>query len=253
MHAGRPDADDECRRDLAVGVAAREEVRTSASRGVRPRTSSRPCFRSGGPTSGGASSSRARWASSSSWPARGVAPMRAATACACRSGPLGLAGGAGGDQRLGLAPAASRPPAAGAPAVPSRRRRRPCLRSSLAAGSLELGLGQGEPAVGVGRDGRGLGGGVAGGGQQLPAPPSQSPTAWASRRARASAASSACARSLGAQLDAKLGHVAGPRPRQTVGHDLLGVHPAALPQGELREVGVVEGHIGVHVQGGRRG
>ena len=72
-------------------------------------------------------------------------------------------------------------------------------RRSVAAGALMLGLGQGEPASDVGRDRRGFRGGAASGGEQLPRAVCWWRTASASRRARASAASSACARSPLAQ------------------------------------------------------
>ena len=57
----------------------------------------------------------------------------------------------------------------------------------------------------------------------------------------------------GAEPDAELCQVAGLRPGQAVGHGSVGVCPAALPQRELADVPLVDGHLGVHVHGRRRG
>src|SRR5690348_6082853 len=80
------DADDERRGDLAVGVAAGEEVQDLRLARGQAEDFPGPCFCSGNAAGGGARSSRARWASRSSSRSSGLAPIRAATACASRSG-----------------------------------------------------------------------------------------------------------------------------------------------------------------------
>ena len=108
MDACGLDADDELVGDVGVGVAAgdeREDVDFARSEAEELRPARRRLVGRCG--SGGARSSRARWASSSSSRRSGSAPIRVATVCASRSGMLaGGAGCAGGDERLGLAPAA---------------------------------------------------------------------------------------------------------------------------------------------------
>src|SRR6185437_12927037 len=83
---------------------------------------------------------------------------------------------------------------------------------------------------------------------------SQLRTAPASRRARASAASSACARSpRGAHLDADRRRFGLARLRQTVLDSSVRVGPAALPEGESCEIVLVEAERVVLAPGGPRG
>ena len=136
VDAGRLDADHERRGDLAVGVAAGDErsappPRAASGRGSPPGPASRPAA----PRRGGARSSRARSASSSSSRSRGLAPIRAATACASRSGTLASARErAGGDERLGLAPAAVGRERRALEPLPGRRRLGPRLGSRARRG-----------------------------------------------------------------------------------------------------------------------
>jgi hypothetical protein len=77
------------------------------------------------------------------------------------------AGRARGDQRLGLAPAAVGGQRRPFEPVPGRGRVCPRLRPGGAAGAVVLGPGEQVPAGRVRRNGRGLGRGAAGGGEQL--------------------------------------------------------------------------------------
>ena len=198
MHAGRPDADDECRRDLAVGVAAGEEgqdlrlprrevedllqaLLPVGRPGVR-RREFQPCalgeqlklfcqgraLRSGPRRRGPAGAAR--------WPRRGRRRRRPAP----RPGASG-----------------SRPPAAGAPAVPRSPRRDLGPRSGLAtprARWYSASARARQPSA-LGVTAAASAAASAAVASSFRARPSRSPTASPSRRARASAASSAWARS----------------------------------------------------------
>ena len=117
-----------------------------------------------------------------------------------------------------------------------------------------LGLGQGEPAGDVGRDRRGFRRGAASAGEQLPG--SALPvTDGVAVPAGACEGCQLClgAQALGAELDADLRSLALARPSQTRLNGRVGVRPAALPQGELSQLGVVEAEHTVLAQGGARG
>ena len=123
------------------------------------------------------------------------------------------------------APPRSPPPATTPPVGPRR-------------GLAVLGLGHGEPAGGVRGTAAASAAARRAAATRLRARPNRSRTAPASRRARASAASSA-AQPL-AQSHTRICAAEGGAPRQAVPHGLIGVRPPALPQRELREVGVVD-------------
>ena len=216
---------------------------TSASRGVSPRRSSIGRFDAAARGSGDASSSRARAASSSSSRSSGLRSE------ACRDGvrlPERHAGVGARGARRRRAPrpgaSGSTPRAAGARAGPtwsrprttSSGRRSPRARAYSASASARQPAAFGVTAAASAAARRAAA-------RSFRARPSRSRTASASRRARASAASSACARSpCGAELDADQRGVARARAREPVAHGLVGVRPAALPQGELGDDEVVD-------------
>jgi hypothetical protein len=171
MNAGRPDADHQGRRDLAVGVAAGDEgqdLRLARREAEDLPQALGPVGRPGVrrselqpsalgeqlelPSQGRCSDPSRDDVCLLEWPAR-----------------LG-AGGASGDQRLGLAPAAVGGERRALEPLPGVRGVGPQVGACGAVGALVLGLGQGVPAVGVRGDRRGLGGGAAGGGDELLCP-----------------------------------------------------------------------------------
>ena len=125
------------------------------------------------------------------------------------------AGRAGGDERLGLAPAAVGRERRALEVLPGRCGLRPRLGPGDPVGALVLGLGQGQPAGRVRRDRRGLGSGAARDSDQLacaiePAAEGVAVPAGACERRQLRL----CAQSLGAELDADLGRLVLARASQ---------------------------------------
>ena len=144
-------------------------------------------------------------------------------------------GGARGDERLCLAPATVRRERRAFEPFPRHRGFRPQLGRSVAEGTLILGLGQGEPAGGVRRNRRRLGGGVTGGDDQLARPIEPAVEGIAvpagaceGRQLRL------CAQSLGAEPDTELGGLTGARSCETGADALVSLGPAALPREPAR-------------------
>ena len=252
VDAGGLDADHELGGDLAVGVAAGDERQHLRLARRQPEALLR------GPASRGVVRRRRRRdraarvaASSSSSRSRGCAPIRAATACASLSGALASARGrAGGDERLGLAPAAvGRERRAfelsqvAAASDQTRAGRRRAARSYSASASAE-------PAVGVRRDAE-----ASAAARRAAASSSR---ARPSRRGRRRVAAGAGerrqlrlrAQPLGAQLDADLGGLARARPRQAVTRRPRRRPSSGAPRGRARRGSVVEAEHAVLAQGG---
>ena len=256
MDAGRLDADDERRRDLAVRVAAGDEgqhlrLARCQAESLRQALPVDPVT-----ASGGARSSRARWASSSSSRSRGLRPdpSRDGVRLPERHARL-RAGRAGGDERLGLAPAAVGRERRAFEPVPAPLRR-PTTRSGRAtprARSYSASARASQPAAfGVTAE-----------------------ASAAARRATVTSFSRAvepvadgvgvaagagergqlrlCAQPLGAEPDAQLRGLGAARPRQAVIDGRVGVRPAALPERELCEVDVVDALPAVLAQRRERG
>ena len=166
-------------------------------------------------------------------------PSRDGIGLAERHARLG-AGGAGGDERLGLRATGSRRREAGARAAPRSLPPPTTTRAGDAACTLVLGLGKRQPAEGIRRDRRGLGSRASSDGDQLPARSSQMRTA----SAIAAGACERCQLRLGAQScrtepDAKLGGLTerAPSPscpRRQPRHPSSGAPRARAPQGGRR-------------------